>query len=347
MPMRLPRQFLLPDLLAICPLKGSFNPHYRDAAAESSDWINSYNVFTDRKRAYFVQGCNELLVAHCYPYASFECFRTCCDFVNLLFVVDEVSDEQNGRDAAVTGNIFLEAMRDPEYRNSSKISAITKDFRERYFRRAGPLASARFLEHCGDYIRAVSTEAELRERGQVLDVNDFVKLRRDNSAVILCFDLFEYALGIELPEEVVEDEMFREMYWAATDMVCWANDVYSWNMEQSKGIGGNNIVTVLMKHRNMSLQAACDYVGTYCQHLMERYLWARERLPSWGPELDRDVAQYTEACGHWIKGNLDWSFETIRYFGAAHAEIKKTRLVTLRRPNNPEEFDSDSSCDSD
>ncbi|KAF9266511.1 terpenoid synthase [Marasmius fiardii PR-910] len=343
-----PRQFVLPDLLAICPLKSAINPHHHEAAGQSSAWINSYDMFTDRKRAYFIQGCNELLVAHTYPYAPYEEFRTCCDFVNLLFVVDEISDEQNGKDAAATGNVFLEAMRNPGYRNPCKLSQITKDFRARYFRGAGPISSARFLRHCADYIRAVSTEAELRERGEVLDVNSFTELRRDNSAVVLCFDLFEYTLDIDLPEEVFEHPTFMEMYWAAADMVCWANDVYSWNMEQAKGIGGNNIVTVLMKHRNMGLQSACDYVGLYCDKLMKRYLSAKARLPSWGSsKVDRDVARYAEACGHWIRGNLDWSFETIRYFGAAHSEIKRTRLVTLHRPSDPDDFDSDTSCDSD
>lgn len=64
------RQFRLPDLIATCPLKGDINPHYKEAGAESAAWINSYNVFTDRKKAYFMQGCNELLVAHTYPYAG-------------------------------------------------------------------------------------------------------------------------------------------------------------------------------------------------------------------------------------------------------------------------------------
>lgn len=75
-------RFLLPDLLASCPLEGGVNPHYEKGAAESRAWINSYNVFTDRKRAFFVLGSNELLVSHAYNYASHEQFRTCCDFVS-------------------------------------------------------------------------------------------------------------------------------------------------------------------------------------------------------------------------------------------------------------------------
>lgn len=70
------QQFLLPDLSALCPLTGSSNPYYKEAGSESSAWINSYNIFTDRKRAFFVQGCNELLVSHTYPYAGYEQFRT-------------------------------------------------------------------------------------------------------------------------------------------------------------------------------------------------------------------------------------------------------------------------------
>lgn len=77
-------QFLLPDLLATCSLEGGVNPHYEKGAAESRTWINSYDVFTDRKRAFFVLGLNELLVSRVYNYADFEHFRTCCDFVSRL-----------------------------------------------------------------------------------------------------------------------------------------------------------------------------------------------------------------------------------------------------------------------
>lgn len=67
------------------------------------------------------------------------------------------------------------------------------------------------------------TEAELRERGEVLDVEPFIALRRENSAVRLCLDLIEYCWGIDLPDEVFEDEAFTEIYWAAVDLICWAN----------------------------------------------------------------------------------------------------------------------------
>jgi hypothetical protein len=86
-------QFTIPDLHSICPLKDATNPWYKQAAAESRAWINSYNIFTDRKRAFFIQGSNELLCSHVYAYADYEQFRTTCDFVSFCwpFLTRELS----------------------------------------------------------------------------------------------------------------------------------------------------------------------------------------------------------------------------------------------------------------
>ena len=79
------------------------------------------------------------------------------------------------------------------------------------------------MEHCEDYIEAVSKEAEYRERDEVLGMERYETLRRENSAVRLCFMLAMYALDIDLPDEVFEDSAFLVIYFAACDLVCWAN----------------------------------------------------------------------------------------------------------------------------
>ena len=120
-------QFTLPDLHAVCPLKGSTSPHYEKAAEESRAWVNGYNLFKGSKLVFFLQGSNELLVSHTYPYAPFAEFRTCCDFVNLLFVVDEVSDDQDGKGARETGEVFLNAMRYPDWDDGSALAKMTRE----------------------------------------------------------------------------------------------------------------------------------------------------------------------------------------------------------------------------
>ena len=109
-------------------------------------------------------------------------------------------------------------------------------------------------------------------------------------------------------------------------------DVYSYNMEQARGIAGNNIVTVLMQEKGVDLQTAANLVGEHTYQLMTRFTEGKKRLPSWGIEVDAAVAAYVRAIECWIKGNLDWSFETQRYFGPRHTEVKQTLVVELQRP---------------
>jgi hypothetical protein len=113
-------------------------------------------------------------------------------------------------------------------------------------------------------------------------------------------------------------------------------------MEQAKGHTGNNIVTVLMKAQGCDLQTASDSIGARYAELMERYLADRERLPPFGPQLDADVRRYVRAMENWPIGNLEWSFETNRYFGPFHDEIRRTRLVVLAPPPR---YDSDTESD--
>lgn len=84
-------------------------------------------------------------------------------------------------------------------------------------------AIRRFIRLCRDYTDSVSEEAALREKQQVLDLQSFTQLRRNNSAILLCFSLIEFNLGINLDDKVYEDPDVAAAYWAACDFVCWSN----------------------------------------------------------------------------------------------------------------------------
>jgi hypothetical protein len=96
-------------------------------------------------------------------------------------------------------------------------------FRARLTTRIKPRTFRRFLEHCEAYIDSVVQEAGLRDYGEILELEEYVHLRRENSAVRVCFGMISYSLGIDLPEEVFEDSTFQKVYFSAVDMVCWAN----------------------------------------------------------------------------------------------------------------------------
>lgn len=240
-------QYRLPDLVSLSTsFTDATNLHWTRASIESNEWINSYNVFSDRRSVFFRQGQSELLASHAWPYAGYEEFRTCCDYVNLLFVVDDISDAQGQEGARKTLQTFLNVLRDEAWDDGSVIAKMTKEYvqclsangcgadditlaihysvRNRFIK-TGIQAQTyrRFVKSVGDYVDAVVEEARLRDRDEVLDMGSFQNLRRNNSAVITALFLIPYCLHIDLPDEVIEHPVCKRMFYSAVDMVCWAN----------------------------------------------------------------------------------------------------------------------------
>lgn len=125
-------------------------------------------------------------------------------------------------------------------------------------------------------------------------------------------------------------------------------------MEQSMGHLTNNILTVLQRERNVSLQEAAVLVGVHWSRLVEIFEKAKAELPSFGEGLDPLIAYVTRslmftrnksnrriydrnhvtAMESWVAGNLDWSFATPRYFGAGYERVRETLAVHLTPPKN-------------
>ena len=85
-----------------------------------------------------------------------------------------------------------------------------------------------------------------------------------------------------------------------------------------------------MHERGLDLQSAADFVGDLCKKSIDRFNEDRlNNLPSWGPDIDRDVAVFVSGLATWIVGSLHWAFETERYFGKEGMEVKATRVVRL------------------
>lgn len=89
------------------------------------------------------------------------------------------------------------------------------------------------------------------------------------------------------------------------------------------------MIVVVMQQEGLDLQSAVEFVGDLCQQSIDRFVDERANLPSWGPEIDRQVDVYVQGLADWIIGSLHWSFESERYFGKSGLEVKKTRTVTL------------------
>lgn len=111
-----------------------------------------------------------------------------------------------------------------------------------------------------------------------------------------------------------------------------SQDVYSYNKEQADG-DTHNIVAVVMHNLHLSLDAAIDWVEAEHARIAREFVTAYKNLPSLGSKaLDNRARQWIEDLGYMIRGNVEWSLESPRYF-KKDASIKQNWRVALLLPS--------------
>lgn len=99
-------------------------------SAAASEWVLQYApavISSKDKIPFFGQKGSPLLAALIYPYADAERLRTCCDFLNILFVIDEVSDRQGRREVQATAATVLNAMKNDAYDDGTVLCRMIKE----------------------------------------------------------------------------------------------------------------------------------------------------------------------------------------------------------------------------
>ncbi|KAF7440249.1 Alpha-muurolene synthase [Pleurotus ostreatus] len=340
-PSRGPSSFILPDLVSHCKFPLTYHPQGDAIALESVTWLDRLcpDLSPKARKALWGLQAGEL-TAYCYPSCSPDRLRVVSDFMNYLFHLDNISDGMMTRETDVLADSVMNALWHPEeYRPTRSpgkeqpaeeldAGKIARDYWSRCIPGAGLGVQARFKESLQLFFEAVNVQARARDAGEVPDLESYIDVRRDTSGCKPVFDLIEYAMDFELPEEVVNHPVIKALNQGTNDLVTWSNDIFSYNVEQARG-DTHNMIVILMKYHGHTLQSAVDYVGELCCQTINNFCANRQVIPSWGPETDRMVQEYVQGLQDWITGSLHWSFKTHRYFGTNGAEVKKTRLVEL------------------
>ena len=73
------------------------------------------------------------------------------------------------------------------------------------------------------FFQAVHQQAFYRADGIVPDLETYTEMRRDTSGCKPVFDLVEYSLDLELPNDVIEHPVIVALNQGANDLVTWSN----------------------------------------------------------------------------------------------------------------------------
>ncbi|MCO5578583.1 hypothetical protein L7F22_032429 [Adiantum nelumboides] len=357
-----------------CSFETVLHPEYETIKAKCDPWLLTVARPTSPTAAdFWVNSLFTYLVCLSYPHGPADRVTNLAKFISWLFVCDDEDDDPallgcdsidspalRGRQKLIlachTDNplgphqhaLHDNASNHPRTVESVKVlrdvwGAMCKDM--------SPRLQARLYDAMRDYLNGVALQAHFRCKGIIPTVDEYTCVRRASSLIGVCFILLEYANGVELDEETLQNERIQQLFDAGIDHVALTNDIMSCHVELFKGDQSNLPAIIywnnVKKHKANSTptSATIESVGYTFQEAMEdakRTLnEVDERCKRLTEELfklelvkKKGIEAYVNGIGAWIAGNKTWSLKTARYTHSCPPEQDLVLAVEQQEPTN-------------
>jgi hypothetical protein len=121
-------KIILPDLVSHCTFQLRQNPHGKKIGSGSEQWLTrNGNLSQKKQKALHGLKCG-LLTAMTYPDCPEYELRVCCDYLNYLFHLDNISDNMSNSGTLSTREIVIGTLRNPrEFKSSARVGIMTKE----------------------------------------------------------------------------------------------------------------------------------------------------------------------------------------------------------------------------
>ncbi|MEU7850908.1 terpene synthase family protein [Micromonospora parva] len=170
----------------------------------------------------------------------------------------------------------------------------------------------RFADAVARHLDGTWQEAVNKETGRRPGVDEYVELRRSTSAAEVSYPLVEFVSGRPLPDPVYHHPLLREIARTGNDLLSWYNDLASLDRDRTTA-GGHNLVLALQTELDLPEAEAVERAAEHWREAMRRFVALRATVPSFGPALDRAVADHLDGVAYAVRGTIDWTFESARY----------------------------------
>ncbi|PYH60795.1 terpene synthase family protein [Aspergillus niger CBS 101883] len=310
---------LPPLFVSFVARKAPVNRHYEAIREESEQWLIKACKFDENMARSIHKTDFGYFLAIMAPNAERDQLRTMCDWGNWVFPFDDAFD--NGE---------LKVDLDGVKRMMDELLAVMAN--EGVFRPRAPLVIAfksiwdrlsevrtrrRFANSMRDYSESCIQQVIMQSKFQgseTLSVEEFIVMRRGSIATTPLYALFEYANGLNIPDEVFECPSIKKLERVSTEVTI---------LDES-----SNLIKIYLR-QGFSVQAAFDEAGKLLAACYRDWYLTLADLPSWGEDVDAQVQTYIDGLQNTVLANIHWSFRAERYW-KSNAEIQKDRTIEVR-----------------
>jgi len=261
------------------------------------------------------------LVAGFYPNAALPELELASDYVCWAFALDDIGDETDvGERPARLMELFERFEQILCGRTlGTPASALDRgldDVMQRVSKFTNATQLAEFVDGNRAYFGGMLWEANNRAHSQVPDEAAYLTFRPAAGAVPSFFSLIEPLEGIELTPRVRKHPEVERLARLSGDIICWMNDVLSYEKERAHG-DFHNLVMVYEHHRGLPPSIAAQQAIALINSTILDFSSSVKRLPSFGKAEDEQLQRYLDTLRAVIQITLAWTYDSTRYHGGS------------------------------
>lgn len=300
-----------------CPIPSAVNPYAEIVNNHTLSWIKKFGLVPHEDNFDLVRKSKfGWLLARAYPNAPLEELKIVSDWNTWLFIRDDQCDESGlGKDPILLSHVhadYIEILngRSPK-QNSSPLAHALYDIRNRLMSKVTPAWWGRFVYSAIEYFDSTEWEAQNRAFGIVPDTKTYILMRPYTGGLYTDIELIDITENIDLPLHIRKNDVLQRLALKANNVVCWSNDIISFAKE-SRHHDVHNLVATLLSSQH-SLQKAINLATEMTNSEIREFLELEKKLPSFSPEIDAQLQKFVGVLRSWMRGNLDWAYESERY----------------------------------
>jgi len=314
---------LYPIPALFCPFPGAIHPRHEEIEAHTHQWILEYQLtpnFDDycRYRAYRYP----LFIARSFPKGDYTDICNWCDFLTLLFIVDDIFSEADivkRKDAYVTfESQFMEILeQDKKHRlkKDGPLVAALCDFWRRMTIHTSKNWQCKFISGVKIMFHGLAWQFRHMISGIQPDFEEYMGIRQYLGATHLSTDCLEVTGKIFLGDNIYEHPFVKKLTETSRHIMSVSNDLYSLSKDLSQTDKGEfNMVIILKNKYQVSMEEAIHKTATIHDDLVREFIDLTRRIFIFDGPTNHMLKKYIEALGYQMKGHVDWSTrETTRY----------------------------------
>ncbi|MGR9086018.1 MAG: terpene synthase family protein [Gammaproteobacteria bacterium] len=300
-----------------CPIPSAVNPYAEIVDNHTLAWAKKFNLLPNEDDFEHLRKSKfGWLVARAYPNAPLEELKIVTDWNTWLFIRDDQCDESGlGRNPTRLARVQTEMLeilngREPTPYEPA-LSQALYDIRNRLLQKMSPAWMGRFVYSVIEYFDSCEWEARNRAGGVIPDTAAYIQMRPYTGALFTVIELIDLTENIYLPLHVRKNEILQRLALMSINVVCWSNDIISFAKESRHHDVHNLVATLLPSQR--SLQKAIALAAEMTNAEIAAFIELQKQIPSFTPEIDAELGRYIAVLRSWMRGNLDWSYESGRY----------------------------------